>query len=228
MKIASQLVTKVSGSIGGLTGSHNKGGLYFRARAVPTNPNTQFQQAVRNAVAQLSTRWGSVLTAAQRAAWKVYAENVPLVDTLGEARIIPALAMYVRSNVPRLQAGMAIVDAGPTVYQLATFSGVTAAFDATADEVDVTYVNTDDWADTTGGALLIWCSRPLAASIEYFKGPYRYTNKVLGNTATPPTSPATMTLPFPVAVGNQVALLARASNADGRLSSPFRLVGTAA
>lgn len=228
MKIASQLITKMSGSIGGLTGSHNKGGLYFRARAVPTNPASVFQQEVRNAVSQLTSRWGSVLTAAQRAAWKVYAENVPLVDALGEARIVPALSMYVRSNVPRLQSALAIVDDGPTVFSLATMSPISVTADASADEIDVTYVNTDDWATVTGGALLIYASRPQSPTIEYFKGPYRFTGAEPGDTTTPPTSPATFALPFPVAASNVVHVQARATNADGRLSSPFRLAVTAA
>lgn len=227
MKFASQLVTKVSGSIGGLTGAHNKGGLYFRARATPTNPNSVYQQAVRNAIAQLTSRWQQTLTPAQRAAWAVYADNVPLVDALGEARSIPPLAHYTRSNVPRLQAAMAIVDDGPTVYSLATFSGVSFTVDASGDTASVVYVNTDDWADTDGGALLCYFSRPQAQSIGYFKGPYRFAEAVLGSTSTPPTSPEEVDLPFPVEAGALVFGQFRATNADGRLSAPFRLGVTA-
>lgn len=228
MKIASQLITKMSGSIGGLTGSHNKGGLYFRARAVPTNPGSTFQQAVRNAVAQLTSRWTDTLTAAQRAAWAVYAANVPLVDTLGEARTVPALSMYVRSNVPRLQASLTVVDDGPTTFTLATMTDPSVGIDASADEVDVTYTNTDPWAITTGGALLVLCSRPQGAGINYFKGPYRLAGSILGDTSTPPTSPSSLSLPFPAAAGQTIFVQIRATNADGRLSAPFRLSGVGA
>lgn len=228
MKIASQLITKMSGSIGGITGSHNKGGLYFRARAVPTNPGSSFQQAVRNAVAQLTSRWTDTLTQAQRDAWAVYAANVPLVDTLGESRTVPPLSMYVRSNVPRLQASLAVVDNGPTTYTLATMTDPSVGIDATADEVDVSYTNTDPWAITTGGALLVLCSRPQGVGINYFKGPYRLAGTILGDTSTPPTSPTSLSLPFVAAVGQTIFVQIRATNADGRLSAPFRLSGVGA
>ncbi|KKM06452.1 hypothetical protein LCGC14_1743870, partial [marine sediment metagenome] len=48
MLFKSGLITQGSGSIGGLTASHNRGGMYFRARTIPTNPATSFQTVVRN------------------------------------------------------------------------------------------------------------------------------------------------------------------------------------
>lgn len=221
MKIKSALVTQVSGSVGGLTGSHNKGGMYFRARTIPTNPQSSFQVAVRNWVSQLTSRWSNDLTAAQREAWANYAEAVEIVDALGDARTIPALAHYVRSNVPRLQCSLSIVDDGPTVLTLPTGTPPTYALDDTNDEVDVTFDNSDDWAGEVGGALAILASRAQQASINYFKGPYRFTNSIDG-AAVPPTSPATLSLPFAVAVGQKVFFQARVIRADGRVSSPFR------
>lgn len=227
MKFKSQLVTQASGSIGGFTASHNKGGLYLRARAIPVNSNTSFQQAVRNFMSQLTSRWNAVLTAAQRAAWSVYADQTPITDTLGEPRTIPPLAMYCRSNIARLQAGFAVVDDGPTFYGLPTLSPLTFTADATADEFDVAFEATDAWANEDGGGLMLAASRPQNVSINYFNGPYRFAGAVVG-AVTPPTSPATIALPFPVAAGQQVFFKARATLADGRVSSPFRGVAIAA
>lgn len=217
----------MSGSVGGMTGSHNRGGLYLRARSIPVNTNTSFQQTVRNLMSQLTSRWVNTLTEAQRLAWQAYAELTPIVDTLGEARTIPPLAMFVRSNVARAQAGQTIIDDGPTTFGLPTLSAVSGTFDATADELDLTFDNGDTWANDDVGALAVFVSRPQNVTINYFAGPYRFAGVVQGDSATAPTSPATFALPFPVAAGNKVFAQVRALDPDGRVSSPFRFGGTA-
>ena len=226
MKFRSQLVTAVSGSVGGLTGSHNAGGMYFRARSQPVNPNTAQQQAVRNFMSQVTAAWQQVLTAPQRAAWETYAANVPLVDPLGQSRNVSGIAMFVRSNVIRLQAGLARIDAGPTVFSLPTFTAPTVTVDATADEVDLAYTNTDAWAGEVGGAMLAYGSVPKSATINYFRGPYRYAGLVTG-AVVPPTSPETIALPYPVVAGHVVHFKIQVVRADGRLSAPFRISGVA-
>jgi len=202
--------------------------MYFRARSIPVNPNTAQQQAVRNFLAQLSTAWLQVLTQSQRDAWSVYASNVPLVDSLGEARSTTGLAHYVRSNVPILQNGGTRVDDGPTVFALPTFTAPTFAVAAATDDVAVGYDNSDAWATEDDGFMFVYASRPQSASINYFKGPYRLAGKVEGDTASPPTSPETINLPFPVAAGHQVFFKVSVARADGRVSSPFRGVDVAA
>lgn len=223
MKYRGTIITDASGSLNGVTFSHNRGGAYTRNRAIPTNPNTIYQQAVRGFNAQLSSAWLNVLTPAQRAAWDVYAENVLLPDTIGEPRNAGGLGMYIRSNVPRLQAGLARVDDGPTTYNLGdvTNPSVTDA-DAGAGDSDVTFNESDDWVGEDGAAMLWLISRGQNASINYFKGPYRFAGTIDGDSTTPPTSPATLTLPFPVAAGQRVFYAARVTRADGRLSSSFR------
>lgn len=228
MKFKSPVYTQASGSIGGITYSHNRGGMYTRGRAVPTNPGSAQQTAIRGFVAALTTAWTDTLTAAQRAAWDTYAENVPLLDALGEPRNVGGLGMYVRSNVPRLQAAEPRVDDGPTTFTLGEFTNPTIVeVDATADEIDVGFTNTDDWANEDDAALLVLCSRPQSPGVNYFKGPYRYAGKVQGDSVTPPTSPASISLPFACVAGQKVFAQFRISRADGRLSLPFRLGGTA-
>ena len=94
MLIKSQLITQASGSIGGLVGSHNAGGMYFRARTIPVNPGSAAQIAVRNIVAQLTAAWTADLTAAQRTAWQTYADNVPTTNRLGDSINIPASSAF--------------------------------------------------------------------------------------------------------------------------------------
>lgn len=228
MKFKSSVYTQASGSVGGLTYSHNRGGMYTRARTIPTNPSSAFQAVIRGFVAALTSAWNDTLSAAQRAAWDVYAENVPMLDSLGESRNIGGLGHYVRSNVPRLQAGLDRVDDGPTTYNLGEFTNPTIdAVDATADEIDVAFTAGDDWVGEDGAALLVLCSRPQNPGINYFTGPYRFADSIDGDSGTPPTSPASLTLPFVVAAGQKIFAQFRVTRADGRLSLPFRLGGTA-
>lgn len=218
MKFKSQIATAVSGSVGGTTYAHNQGGLYMRARSIPTNPNTLAQQNVRNAMKYLTTYWQNTMTAAQRTGWATYAKNVPLVDTLGDTRPINALSMFVRCNSPRFAnlTATGVVVAPPTIYSLATFTTPVAA--AVASTLSVVFTNTDLWATLTGGHLFQYLSTPQSTTINFWKGPYSYVGRIDGLTATPPTSPKVVTGVTTV-VGAKYFMRFTASNADGRLSS---------
>jgi hypothetical protein len=221
MLFKSPVYSQASGSIAGIVYSHNRGGLYTRARSVPVNPNTVQQQAVRNAMLTLSTRWQGVLTSAQRTEWETYAINVPLVGPTGDTRNVGGIGMYNRSNVVRVQSGLSVIDPGPVVMSLPTFTIPTLTVAAATDLITVTFTNTDGWAGEVGGAMLVYASRPQSPTINFFKGPYRYAGRING-AVSPPTSPATIALPFPVTVGNRIFLKVEVVRADGRLSSPFR------
>lgn len=216
------LGTQYSGSVAGLTASHNAGGTYFRERATPTNPASAQQVAVRNAMNSLVARWVDTLTQTQRDAWQTYADNVTLINRIGDAINVPALSMYVRSNVARLQTGETLLDAAPTIFDLGGFTDPSFALDEPNDEVDVTFDNTDDWANEDDSAMLVYASAPQNQSIEYFKGPYRFAGKIEGDAITAPTSPAAIGLPWPIATGQRVFLMTRVTRADGRYSTRFR------
>jgi len=219
-------IAAVSGSIGGTTFSRNRGGAYMRLRAIPINPNTVYQQAVRTLVGTLTSRWLDVLTPEQRAAWDTYALNVELPNPLGQPRNVGGLGMFVRSNVPRLQASptdLPRIDDAPTIFNLGEYTSpnLLSASEAT-QTADVTFDNTDEWANEDSSGLLIYGSRARNPSINYFKGPYRLAGYVEGNGTTPPTSPISLEWPFPFTVGQRLFMMVRVSRADGRLSTPFR------
>lgn len=229
MIFTSGIIEAGSGSLGGLTFSRNRGGPYIRGRAIPTNPNTPEQQAVRSAAAQLAALWRNTLTAAQRAAWDLYAENVPLPNPLGAPRNVGGLGMYIRSNVSRIASGvtgLTRVDDGPIVFNLGDV-GPLAVLSATAatDIVSMSFTDTDEWVDEDAAALLVYTARAQNPSINYFKGPYRFAGAVEGDSTTPETSPFAITAAFNIDVANNTFVFARVSRADGRLSTPFRGFG---
>ena len=216
------LGTDLSGKVGGLVASHNSGGAYFRAATIPTNPNTIFQQAVRTAVASLSSVWQMVLSQAQRDAWQLYADNVTLTNRIGEQHNVSGLAMYIRSNVPRLQASIARLDVAPAIFNLGVFSRG-AAENATAggQTIDIAFTvigPQDPWVTTVGSFLLVYVSRPQNNGIEFFKGPYRFAGSLQGDPA-PPASPFTVTAPFAFLAGQRLFTTSRVVDNDGRLST---------
>lgn len=210
-----------SGAMGAIVASHNSGGQYLRARTTPTNPASSFQTAVRNAVKTLTSRWQETLTAAQRLGWQVYADNVEVSNALGDAIHLSGIAMYVRSNVPRLQAGLTTIDAAPVQFDLGSASNVTLTLGAgtTAGTLTFDSANMFAGANNANTSLLLYSSRPQAQSINFFKGPFRLAGSVAG---TNTTGTATITMPFNNGdTRNRTFYQIRVSRADGRLTSTF-------
>lgn len=221
MKYTSAIAATASGSIGGATASRNRGGQYFRRRAIPVNPSTVQQQQVRGIFASLNAAWNSTLTALQRSAWDTYALNTSVVDSLGNPVNAGGKGMYIRGNVPRLLAGFTVVNNGPTVFGLPALTApVLTGIVASTRVVSFTFTNSDSWATVVGGGLLVFVSRPQNPSINSFGGPFQYAGRILG-AASPPTSPGTVTGPFALTTGQKQFVRFVAVDAAGRLSGEF-------
>ena len=223
MKFKSALMTQASGSTGGLVASHNRGGMYFRARSIPVNPGSAQQQSVRTAMSNLVTAWSQTLTTAQRAAWEVYATNVPVVNAVGDTIQLSGINMYCRSNVSRLQVGVNPVNDGPTTYDTGSFTPVLFTADPIPPQYQITIDNSDDWANEDDAFMLVYGSRPQGVGINYFKGPYRKVDGFSGSIASPPVNAQTCVPAFTFTTGQKVFLQVRVSRADGRLSGVQRI-----
>jgi hypothetical protein len=222
MKFRPTIGQDLSGSLGGITASRNKGGTYFRGRVIPVNPGTVFQQVIRTFVAQLTSLWANTLTEAQRLSWDNYALQVPITDRIGEPRNIGGIAQYVRSNVPRLQVALARVDTAPTIFNLGDYSPPSIASVTAPTAFSIAFEAADDWANEDGAAMLLFTSRGMNPTINFFKGPYRSVAGILGDGITPETSPFAAVGAFPLLAGQRAFIRAAVTRADGRLSSSFR------
>lgn len=223
MKFSSPIISAGSGSLAGITASRNRGGNYFRARAIPTNPNSQQQQTVRSNMADMVAYWTTTLTQAQRDAWATYAANVPVIDKLGAPIFLTGQNMFVRSNLGGISGGATVVEDAPTVFNLGGFTAPSiASASAGGADLDLNFENTDEWANEDDARMVVYISRQQNPGINYFKGPYRVAGVILGDATTPPTSPATITLPFAVAQGNRLFVKVNVVRADGRYSTPWR------
>ena len=217
MKIKfSSIISQGSGSIGSSTFARNRYGQYAREKVMPVDPNSNLQAAVRAYFSSLCAGW-NVLTAAQRLAWEVYGQNTTATDSMGNSIVLPGRQWYIGNNTLRLQAGLSVIAAGPTSYGLPIMTKPTPTV-APGTSASLVFTNTDAWATAAGGALMFFVSKPKAPTINFCKGPYRYAGKITG-AVTPPTSPATIALPYTFTAGQRVYWRAVAVTADGRVSA---------
>lgn len=220
MIFKSPIFTQVSGSIAGMTFAHNTAGLYIRARSIPTNPNSAQQQATRATFGSLSTSWRDVLTQGQRDVWTEYAANSPVTGKLGDTLFLSGQQMYLRCNTVRSQGILAAVDDGPLVFGLADMTPPDLEFADGGSDMNVNFTEADNWANEDDGALMIQVGRQKSATINFFRGPWRFAGEILG-AAVAPTTPLQLVNPFETnyTLGNRVYWRATAVRADGRVSN---------
>lgn len=181
MKVKSSMLTQMSGSIAGVTAGHNRGGLYLRARSVPTNPNTARQSLIRSVFSALSQRWASTLTDSQRAGWADYAQNTPLTDALGDPLVLSGQQMYLRANTGRAQIDQTTAgftspetygiedDAPATPGQANAITG-NSVFGLNASTFEATFNTEVAGAD---GIAVLQVGPVVSTGVSYFKGPYQ-------------------------------------------------------
>jgi len=222
MLFTSPVYSQASGSIAGITYSHNRGGMYTRARVTPTDPSSARQQIMRAAMGVLAPYWGDTLTAGQRDAWRLYADNVPWTNPLGQSIFLTGQQHFLRTNTILLQIGEAIQPAAPTIFDLGTFTAPTLGPVLAAGTFSVAFNSTDAWANGTGGFMLAYCGQPQGVGRNFMRGPWRFADKAIGD-AIPPTSPSVQPAQHPFAAGNNFWCQIRFVQTDSRISLPVIL-----
>lgn len=190
MKFKGLIATALSGSLAGIVASHNRGGPYFRSRALPTNPNSTNQQDVRDAMGTLASTWAS-LSQSQRDGWKSYADQTP-VEVDGETRFFTGFNMFIRGNTPRLYFNVDAVLDPPVDAGLPTYTTPTIGIDATTKNLVVLFEDTDSWVNTDGAFMYVTASNGLNQTINYFKSGFKKAGEILGDDLTAPTSPQSL------------------------------------
>lgn len=178
MKIQSAVLTNGSGSIGGMTAAKNRGGLYLRARAAVTNPQTPGQTLIRTMFGGLSTAWRT-LTEVQRQGWYDWAAVNPITNVFGDPVLMTGHQAFIALNTPRAQAGLDIVEDSPADFGQAVGSFVDGAPTLVIDDpdVDLTFSMKGLGLQPVGD-YLTYCSVPQSPTTRFFKGPFN----LLGST----------------------------------------------
>lgn len=220
MKFKSSAFSQTSGSIGGTTFSHNRGGLYTRTRTIPTDPITARQVLMRSSFGTLANVWSSVLTPAQREIWELYAASVTVLNVFGDSINLTGQQMYIRCNTPRLQAGFDRVDDFTGAFNLGEIGDISVT---TVDVSDATASGgiggAPEWAGIDEAFLLVYQGRSRSPSVNYYRGPFRLWGSYEGDSGTPEDT-------WTLATGNPYPLIAdmacrfrfRVTYPDGRLT----------
>jgi len=223
VKYKGVIVDQLAGSMGGLTASRNQYGGYFRQRVVPVNPNTPFQQAIKQAASECANAYFNVLTDAQRSAWETYAANTSLTGKDGNSLTVKGPQMYNRTNVAAIAVGLPRIDSAPTLFYLAPTPDITSCVITVPTAGSLVFDDQAAWCSEDNAYMLLYLSRPQNGTLNFYKGPYRHVGAIAGDSGAPITSPQAFTSPFPYTAGQRGFLFARVRRADGRVSDPFRL-----
>lgn len=226
MLFKSNLFSQASGSLGGTTFSRNAGGMYVRNRAIPVNPNTTTQQAIRNCFASANAAWTTTLTDAQRQSWADYAAAVTVKNKLGDQTNITGQNMFVRSYVPTLHAGGTPVLDGPTVLTLPQTPFVnTIEIDAGPPvQADIAGGFNQALSAAEAGIVIVYLGLPQSNGTNYFKGPYRFaaTDAVAETDTTWGIDGITPGQGYTIATGQKIPVRVSLCTDDGRLSNAFQ------
>ncbi len=157
-------VGALSGSIGGSTASHNKGGPYFRTRAIPTNPSTTAQLNQRARLATMSQNWRD-LTDENREAWTEWARQNPITNTLGMSILKSGHQSYIGINTRILLDAGTVLVVPPVVSAPDAFLTAIQDADIGAGATDLTFTA----ALTSGNKVELWGAVVNSAGIKYVK-----------------------------------------------------------
>lgn len=200
-----------SGSINYRTASRNRNGQYLRARAIPVQPRTTAQLAVRGYLSLNSQEFGS-LTKVQQAAWATYASLHPRTDSLGQANIMTGAQAYGSvNNLLRLQ-GVTTVQTPPAQPDFSAF--VAGALTSTALSITVT-----GYVRPSTGQIAIYCTRPCGNGRNFFGAP-TFIQMTSGAGSTPLSLGAAVASRFGTLAAGMVIQLTQRPIVNGILGAP--------
>ena len=152
-----------SGSIAGLTHSHNRAGQYTRNRRAPVQPVGSGRRAIARAnFAAASIGWASLL-GAQMEAWETFAAQHPVTDSLGQSVILTGHQMFVKVNATRLNVGSAATQVPPSDLAVTDLSGLSISA-ALNDGIQI-----EGFSTATGNKLAFAVSRSMSPGRKFQK-----------------------------------------------------------
>lgn len=210
-----------SGSYQNLTFSRNRFGQYVRGRAIPVNPSTSFQVAVRTRMAVNSAAWRS-LTASQRTGWADLGAQISRTDSLGQTYTLNGFEAYCSVNNNRLAAGDAVLADAP-LYTVPT-ALLTITPTLTSGSFSLAYTTTPLPAATRA----FWYCGPQRTAGRSFENDMRLINVTAAAAASPTNILAAYTARFGAPVtGNRIFISGVTYNA-GFVSQPLLVSATVA
>jgi hypothetical protein len=183
------IVGQVSGSIGASTHGHNRFGNYIRQRSIPVQPNSGQQLMRRAVLGTQSAAWAGI-GATNMLGWKTWAQNNPIVDTLGDKRILTGHMSFVMANCRLEGLGWPTFATPPVKAHPNAPTSISITATVASQNVSIAFA-----PSPLGAGLMLWiraCKTPLATK-NYVKNLLRWVDAdtVLGGTPYTCTAVAT-------------------------------------
>lgn len=189
------VVAEISGSLDGVTFSHNRNGRYARARVKPTNPRSVKQQSVRSQLATISSQWRG-LSSAARASWSALGATITDTNRLGDATTLTGLQAFVSINQLRLTAGQSITTTAPIIDAIPTFvAGAVVSTVATGGTLTIATTT----LPTTGQTLRVYATGAVSQGRNFFR---KSQYKLLATFSSSAVSPLDIKTPWSAAYGS--------------------------
>jgi hypothetical protein len=174
-------VGEASGSLGTSVASHNRSGSYLRLRAVPTKATSTPATIAKGVLSLASKTWGT-LTDDQRRAWATWSQNNPIVDRLGDKRILAGSAACTKLNINCLNTSGNPITDPPAVAAPTGLTNATATFDTGAGTFNIVFTPTPLGADNY---LYVWAAVVNSPGITYVENLYKLVKVTAANVASP-------------------------------------------
>lgn len=164
----SALVSDMRNKLNGSVFSKNRAGNYLRNKTTPVNPRTSFQQAIRQQLGSLSSKW-SALTELQRATWRGAVGSFPYTDIFGDKKELDGKSLMIKLNMNLLNAGKPTIDVAPQIVAIPELSldGAVAGV-AAGVELDVSPSTIP-----AGYSLMVYATAPQRAGVYFAKNKFR-------------------------------------------------------
>lgn len=164
----SALVSDMRNKLNGSVLSKNRYGSYVRNKVTPVNPQTSFQQAVRQRLGSLSASWRG-LSQVARDGFSELAKSVPFTDIFGDSKTLDGKSFFVKLNSNLLSVGQAPILVAPIMGQIPELSIVSGGADASG-AVTITLGQEEL---PVGYALKVYSTPALPAQINFVKNRMR-------------------------------------------------------
>lgn len=176
----SALVSDMRGKLNGSVASRNRSSSYLRNKVTPVNPNTSYQQAIKNRLTTRAQAWRG-LTQAQRDSFNSAVSGFAKTNIFGDLRSPSGFNLYCLLNSNLVNAGQSVINTPPTSSSVSTVAigALTAAFGTPALSLAL-------GAAVPTGTVMVVCATPaLSAGKSFVRSEFRQI-KVVAAAATSP------------------------------------------
>jgi len=213
-------VAAVSGSVGGTTYSRNRYGQYMRQRSIPTVSTTTYALAAKARLEAVSMAW-QALDTAQKIAWRMYAEQNPVQDSLGVTQILTAHTTYVSLNTRMHLLGNALIADPPITPTPNPLTALSLSADIGVGDFDLVFAPTP-----TGAAEMLYIRGCVIDSpgVAYVQNYLRYLGVSTVAQATPFDPQSIIEARFGTLIVDQTVHLEVSiiDNLSGQVSRPLK------